>query len=111
MNPDLQAILMNPDLKAKWDEAARTGNAIPVGDVVVCDVCNADYTESQATGGFIFGSYAYCPRCARSHLEKIREYGEEHLIRARAEPGEAFADFVRRYRGPHAFIRIHGEHR
>ena len=97
---------MNEDLDRKWDEAARTGQAIPIGDLVVCDVCNDDMTASPAIGGFIFGTYAYCPKCAASHLTKIREYGEEHMIRARAKPGEAFADFVRRDRGPDSTIRI-----
>ena len=97
---------MNPDLEKKWEQAAQSGLPIPIGDNVVCDVCNLDLTASPAIGGFIFGTYAYCPMCAKSHLAKIREYGEEHMISARAKPGETFADFVRRYRGPDSSIQI-----
>jgi len=97
---------MNKDLENKWDEAGRTGAPIPIGDLVVCDVCDADFTTDNSIGGFVFGSYAYCPRCAEKHMAKIREYGEAHLIKARAAPGETFADFVRRYRGPNAAIQI-----
>jgi len=97
---------MNEELNRKWDEAARTGAAIPVGDIVVCDVCNDDYTHRADPGGFLFGTYAYCPHCAITHLQRIQEYGEAHLIRALPLPGEAFADFVRRIRGPDAAIRI-----
>jgi len=97
---------MNKDLESKWDEAGRTGDPIPVGDLVVCDVCNVDYTTCDAVGGFIFSSSAYCPTCADKHITLIRQYGEERFIRGRAYPGEAFADFVRRYRGPGAAIQI-----
>jgi len=31
---------MNEDLKKKWDESERTGKPVPVGDLVVCDVCD-----------------------------------------------------------------------
>lgn len=94
------------DLKQKWDDAERTGEPQPLGDLVVCDVCDRDYTNSTEEGGFIFGSYAYCPTCAERHLPKIQGYNEEHMIRARCGDGVSFADFVRAYRGPDAAIRI-----
>jgi hypothetical protein len=98
---------MNPDLKAKWDEAARTGEPVPIGDSVLCDICDLDYTHRPDQGGFITGSYAYCPTCAKEKIHAFYDLGEEHLIRAWAGPGESFANFVRRMRGPDAFIRIH----
>lgn len=37
---------------------------IDAGEMVICDVCNDDYTESDAMGGCIYNNYAYCPKCA-----------------------------------------------
>lgn len=94
------------ELQRKWMEAEATGDAIPVGDTVVCDVCNKDYTESSEIGGFIFGSYGYCPSCARKSIKSIQGYGEENHIKAVCPDNQTFADFVREYRGPDAAIRI-----
>lgn len=69
-----------------------------VGDQVNCDVCNADYTDRTDSGGFLFGSYAYCPECAKSRLEKIRGYGEEKYITEHCPPDMSFADWCRRLR-------------
>lgn len=71
---------------------------INAGHSVQCDICGEDFTESQSFGGFVFGSKAYCPTCARAGESTIREFHEEHLIRARARQDETFGDFVRRYR-------------
>jgi hypothetical protein len=97
---------MNPDLNKKWEQAAASGLPIPVGDSVVCDVCNEDYTNSPLEGGFIFGSYAYCRKCVERHMPEIIRLGEMKFIQAVAFPGERFADFVRRYRGPDAAISV-----
>ena len=71
---------------------------IEIGDIVLCDVCNTNYTNSEDSGGFLFGSYAYCPKCADSKIGSIRSYGEEHYINAWCYEDESFADFVRRIR-------------
>lgn len=89
---------MNRDITELWAEAEETGEPVDVGAVVVCDMCSVDYTERGDMGGFIFGSYAYCPLCAATHLPKIRGYGEEHFIRARCPAGTTFADFIRQHR-------------
>lgn len=89
----------------KWAES-NPGKTIPLGRIVACDVCGEDYTENTETGGFIFGSYAYCPKCAVDGLQKIKGYGEEHLIKAKCPADKSFADFVRAYRGEDAGIRI-----
>ena len=102
----LVGIVMNKSIKDKWREAEETGEPVKVGDLVVCDVCDKDYTHSDAKGGFIFGSYGYCPTCAENRINEIRRYGEEHYIRAHCPPDMSFADFVRRYRGPDACITI-----
>jgi len=93
-------------LAAKWEEAERTGKRVSVGAIVVCDVCNEDYTARTESGGFIFGSYAYCPACAVKHLPVMRRYGEEHHIHARCPATQSFADFVRELRGPDAYVSI-----
>lgn len=43
---------------------------IDIGDMVLCDYCNADYTESEACGGGIVDSYAVCPQCIRKVYRK-----------------------------------------
>ena len=98
---------MNEKLRAAWEAAfARPGELVPVGRAVVCDVCSADWTERPESGGFLFGSYAYCPDCAAKGLETIKKYREERYISARCGGEESFADFARRMRGPEAGIRV-----
>ena len=95
------------DIQELWNEAeANPGKEIKLGSLVVCDVCNRKFTDNTESGGFIFGSYAYCPLCAGKQLGKIRSYGEEHLIHAFCPDGKSFADFVREYRGEDASISI-----
>ncbi len=66
-----------------------------LGDSVVCDLCNADFTKSDRTGGFQFESKAICPDCAPSMMKTIVEYGEQEYIRATCGADQSFADFVR----------------
>ena len=96
----------NEKMKDKWDRAFETGERVPIGREVVCDICNKDYTESDEKGGFIFGTYAYCPKCAEDTLPRIKENGEEEYIRATCLSDQSFADFVRKYRGPNAVIHV-----
>ena len=37
---------------------------IDIGEMVLCDLCNADYTDSEDEGGILMGTYAICPTCA-----------------------------------------------
>lgn len=98
---------MNDELQKAWDAAwANPGEAFPIGRSVICDVCSEDWTDRPESGGFLFGSYAYCPSCAPKGLESIKGFGEERYIRARCHFPEPFADFIRRLRGPNAFIRV-----
>ena len=77
-----------------------------LGDIVVCDICNKDFTNSNESGGFIFSGYAYCPHCATEWEEKIKEYNEEPSIQAVCPKDKSFADFCREYRGETASIKI-----
>jgi hypothetical protein len=97
---------MRDELKKAWDDAwEQPGEKIPIGRIVVCDVCGEDWTDRKESGGFLFGSYGYCPDCAVEGLRTIRRYNEERYIKAMCG-SESFADFIRRIRGPDAFIRV-----
>jgi hypothetical protein len=98
---------MTDKMADKWDEAfAKPGEKIPVGDLVVCDSCSADYTNRPDSGGFIFESKAICPSCAPSWRRLIALYGEQSMVRAVCPDGVTFAAFVRAWRGPDAGIRV-----
>lgn len=71
---------------------------IDVGDTVLCDMCNDDFTNSDEKGGFLFGSSAVCPRCTPDMEKNIAHYKEEEYIKDRARPDESFKDFVMRLR-------------
>jgi len=66
-----------------------------IGGVVVCDLCNTDYTFSDESGGWVFCSTAYCPKCATPEaLKKIQGYGEEKYIRGFCPKGMSFRDWI-----------------
>lgn len=75
-----------------------TPAVIDLGGLVVCDGCDTDFTDSRASGGFLFGSYAYGPCCEQKQFASIRSYGEEWNIRGRCPQGAAFADWLRALR-------------
>lgn len=80
---------------------------IEIGDTVFCDVCDKDYTNNDsATGGFIFGSKAYCPKCAEEKLPAIKGYGEEHYIKVYCPEGMSFKEFVLKIRNGNNQIKI-----
>ena len=73
---------------------------IDIGNEVLCDSCNKDYTDSDEQGGFLFGTNnTYCPDCAPSALERIKGYGEDKYITAYCPAGMSFKDFVLGLRG------------
>ena|ERR1044071_9524162 len=66
-----------------------------IGETVLCDVCNDDFgPDNNESGGFFFSSYAYCPRCARESLERIKSYGEEKYITSWCPEGKSFRQWV-----------------
>jgi hypothetical protein len=98
---------MKDELKDAWEKAwENPGAFFPIGRHVICDVCGGDWTDRKESGGFLFGSYAYCPGCAPRGLESIKKYSEERYIKAFCPEGESYADFVRRMRGPNAGIKV-----
>ena len=95
------------ELDEAWRKAFATpGEHVPIGRAVICDVCDKDWTDDKTPGGFLFGSYAYCPDCAAAGLISIKGFNEERLIQAFCPADEAYADFVRRMRGPGAGIKV-----
>jgi hypothetical protein len=90
-----------------WDQAFENINvAVPIGRNVFCDGCSWDWTERTETGGFIFGSYAYCPTCAPVMLRGIKSHNEEQYIKGFCPPSQSFADWCREMRGPDASIKV-----
>jgi hydrogenase maturation factor HypF (carbamoyltransferase family) len=68
-------------------------------DTVMCDFCDEDYTnDNKTTGGFLFSGKAVCPKCAPRMMQSIKKYNEERFIKAIANEGETFKDFVYRMR-------------
>ena len=67
---------------------------IDPGNVVLCDDCNQDYTDSDAGGGMTFQSKALGECCAPKWREDAIKYDEEHFIRENTT-GKSFADWVR----------------
>ena len=73
---------------------------IYIGDTVVCDYCNDDYTDSDEKGGVLIGSYAVCPKCAEKHKEHHQNPDD------RAREDETFKEFVMRVRAGNNSIYI-----
>lgn len=79
----------------------------PLGRKVLCDDCSTDFTDSDQSGGILFGSNAIGPCCVERAEASIRGFGEEDHIRGRCPAGQSFADWVRGFRGPDAGISIY----
>ena len=71
----------------------HTTEVIDIGNMVLCDICNGDYTDSDAEGGVLVGSYALCPQCA----PEFDDTDDEPVIRCPV--GMRFRDWVLRLRG------------
>ena len=73
---------------------------IDIGESVICDVCGEDYSNSNESGGWLFVSNAYCPKCATPEaLKKIQGYGEEKYLKAFCPSHLSFKDWVLELRG------------
>lgn len=66
------------------------------GRIVLCDLCNGDWTDRPESGGFYgLGSKAICPDCAPELFAELRRNPEPGNVRALCPPGKSFADWVR----------------
>lgn len=81
MNP----LGMNPDNMELID-------SIDIGDDVVCDSCNDDFTRSDEVGGVSIGSYAVCPRCAPRWTKNLNAEEMKSVILPGV--GQTFRSFV-----------------
>jgi hypothetical protein len=79
---------------------------IDIGDTVLCDLCNADFTNSDAQGGFLCQSKGVCPNCADRFEASLKKYGEERYISDRALPGETFKQACLRWCGGNNTVTI-----
>jgi len=70
-----------------------------IGDTVICDTCGEDYTNSDESGGILFGSKGVCPKCAPSLEADAKKYHEEEWIKARCPDGMSFKDWCLKLRG------------
>ncbi|MEK7561044.1 MAG: hypothetical protein AAB539_03760 [Patescibacteria group bacterium] len=77
---------------------------IDIGDTVVCDFCNLDYTDSDESGGVLIGSFAVCPRCAPDAIRNAEKYHEP--VDAVCPPHKSFKQWVLDMRGGDNTIRI-----
>ena len=78
-----------------------------IGDTVQCDVCGEEYPSTNKTsGGFLFSSYAYCPKCAPEALKRIKEYREDRYIREYCPTGMSFHNWVMKLRGGDNTVKI-----
>lgn len=65
---------------------------IHIGNKVVCDICDKDFTDSNVTGGILFCSNAVCPECAPRIEALAKKFDEEEHIKARCPDGMKFRD-------------------
>lgn len=95
----------------KVKPAQREGNMyqeeiIEIGEHVICDSCNEDFINSNAEGGFQFGSNVYCPNCTPRMLQSIKRYDEEKYITGYCPEGVTFKDYVLGLRGGDNTIKL-----
>ena len=66
-----------------------------IGNTVICDLCNKEWTNDNTSGGFHFDGKAICPNCAENTLKSIRKFDEEEYIDSHCPKDKSFADYVR----------------
>lgn len=66
---------------------------------VRCDFCDADFTDSEESGGVLFQSKAVCPRCVPKLMRDVVKWGEERFLCGECPEGVPFAVWVRAIRG------------
>ncbi len=82
--------------KKMWEDLGFQVIEIPdTGDVVICDLCGVDYTDSSQSGGVFFAGKAVCPECSPTLVVSAKKYNEEKYIKATCPESKSFADWVR----------------
>lgn len=72
---------------------------IDIGNTVICDSCNVDYTDREDVGGLLFGSSGYCPACVPRMMESAQKHHEEAYIKAICPPGMEYRRWILQLRG------------
>jgi hypothetical protein len=107
---ELQAAGVTPDelssIMAEAQASVTVVSSIDIGETVICDICNKDWTDSTESGGLLFGSKAVCPRCAPAVQKDAIRFGETEHIRAYCPEGKSFKDWVVDLRGGDNTIQI-----
>lgn len=71
-----------------------------MGNTVLCDFCNKDWTFLEGKGGVLFGSYAVCPDCMTDEwLAEVERLGETEYISQRCPDHMEFRKWVWSLRG------------
>ncbi len=81
-------------------------STIDIGNTIICDLCNEDYTNSDMCGGFIMGSYGVCPKCEPRMRARLKKYNEEDHIKAECPPGMTHREFIIRARGGNNIMQV-----
>jgi hypothetical protein len=76
---------------------------IDIGETVLCDLCNADYTDSEDEGGILRSTYSICPTCAPGVVRNAERTGEP-FVRCPAQT--RFKDWVLQLRNGMNTIEI-----
>ncbi len=76
-----------------------------IGESVVCDFCDADYSKRDESGGLLFQSKAACPVCAPGIEASAKKYGEERFIKSRCPAGISFREWVLSLRNGNNSVR------
>jgi hypothetical protein len=79
---------------------------IDIGNMVICDLCNADFTESKEVGGLVLDGSAVCPICQPDMEAAVKKHREEDHVDARCPDGVEFREFILKYRNGADYIAI-----
>lgn len=83
---------------------------IDIGEMVLCDLCNTDFSEGKEAagerGGFIYLSKGVCPRCAPDFYKLIKQYDEQEHIKALCPTTKTFREFILEKRGGNHYVTI-----
>ncbi len=66
--------------------------------IVICDICDADWSDRNESGGMLVLSKGVCPDCTPRLEKSIAGYKEEWSIKGRCPSNMSFADWIRSIR-------------
>lgn len=79
-----------------------------IGDQVICDICNEDYTHNNIDqGGILFGSKAVCPKCTPKLEDSAKKYNEEDYITDRCPARMTFREWCLQLRNGNNLVSVY----